>query len=307
VTRAGLWNAISRPGFDAMIAIYEPLYLPGQSLNDPAFQPLTIENNDRAEWREFYILIDMYRRGLHRQQSFTGLMSPKFRLKTKITGIQFIDFVRANADADVCFVNAFAHLAYIFFNVWMQGEASHPGLVLRAQELLDASGVDLRITDAPRHGPAVLCYCNFWVGTEKFWDDYVGGILIPIAEFLEKYPDHSTSRSVLASTRYVNPVPFLPFIVERLFSTFLSQPSRKIIAKGYPQDPMQSCLNDFDQQIVAYRKDAIDAADRQVVFPDPLKRDMTFVCGLWQAYNLAYYSVHPHPHTGERFPPELAK
>jgi hypothetical protein len=86
-----------------MIAIYEPLDMPGQSLNDPAFRPLMIENNDWAEWREFHILVDMYRRGLHRQQSFTGLMSPKFRLKTKITGIQFIEFVGADTDADVFF------------------------------------------------------------------------------------------------------------------------------------------------------------------------------------------------------------
>jgi hypothetical protein len=305
VIRVRSWNAISHPGFDVMIAIYEPIYMPGQSLSEPAFQPLTIENSDRAEWREFYILVDMYRRGLHRQQLFTGLMSPKFRLKTKITGTQFIDFVRANADADVCFINPFAHLAYICFNVWMQGEASHPGLVLRAQELLDASGIDLRITDVPRHGPAVLCFCNFWVGTEKFWDDYVGGILIPIAEFLEKNPDHSTSRSVLATARYTEPVPFLPFIVERLFSTFLSRPSRKIIARAYPPDPVRSCLNEFEKKIVAHRKEVIDAADRQDIFPDPLRRDMGFICELWQAYNIAYYTDHPHPHTGACFPPEI--
>jgi hypothetical protein len=167
-----------------MIAIYEPIYFPGQSLADPAFRPLTVENSLHAEWREFYILVDMYRRGLHRQQSFTGLMSPKFRLKAKITGAEFIDFVRANADADVCFINPFPHLGYISYNVWMQGEVSHPGLGARAQELLDASGVDLRIAEVPRHGPATLCYCNFWVGTQQFWEDYVGGVLTPLAELL---------------------------------------------------------------------------------------------------------------------------
>lgn len=251
-----------------MIAIYEPLYKPGQSLNEPAFHPLATENGTHAEWREFYILVDMYRRGLHRQQLFTRLMSPKFRLKTGITGFQFLDFVSTNSDADVCFVNAFAQLAYISFNVWMQGEAAHPGLTLRAQELLDASGIDLKIADVPRHGPAVLCYCNFWVGTEQFWDEYVGGILKPIAEFVERNPDHPTTQSVLEPTQHTDPTPFLPFIVERLFSSFLSDPSRVITSKGYPLDPPQSCFNDFEKNIVANRKEEIDAAES----PGPLSR-----------------------------------
>lgn len=285
-----------------MIAIYEPLYMPGQALNEPSFRPLTIENPIHAEWREFYILVDMYRRGLHRQQLFTGLMSPKFKLKTGITGSQFIDFVRENSDADVCFINPFAHLAYISFNVWMQGEAAHPGLIGRAQDLLDVSGVELRIADMPRHGPHLLCYGNFWVGTERFWNEYVGGILVPIAEFLEKNPDHSTSRSALDTTRHTDPGPFLPFIVERLFSSFLSRPPRDIAVRGYPTDPLQSCFNEFEKDIVTYRKDEIDAADHEGIFSDRLKRDMAFICGLWQAYTIAYYSDRPHPHTGSPLP-----
>ncbi len=112
-----------------MIAIYEPLYAPGQKLVDPAFRPLVVENQLHAQWREFSILVDMYRRGMHRQQSFTGLMSPKFGLKTGISGTRFIDFVRANTEADVCFINPFPQLGYLSFNVWMQGEVSHAGLV----------------------------------------------------------------------------------------------------------------------------------------------------------------------------------
>jgi len=78
----------------------------------------------------------------------------------------------------------------------MQGEVYHPGLTKRAQALLDASGVDLEIASMGRHGPAILCYCNFWVGTERFWDDYVGGVLSPIAEVLEYQPDSAVSRAV---------------------------------------------------------------------------------------------------------------
>jgi hypothetical protein len=281
-----------------MIAIYEPIYLPDQKLAEPAFRPLRTEGNEHADWREFYLLVDMYRRGLHRQQSFTGLMSPKFRLKTGVSGTQFIEFVNANSDADVCFINPFPHIAYLSFNVWMQGECAHPGLTPRAQALLDAAGIKLTIADMPRHDLSLLCYCNFWVGSERFWDTYVGGVLLPIAEFLEKHPDDPISRDVLSPTLHSQPAPFLPFIVERLFSSFLSRPAHVLAARAYPLDLFKSCFNKFEKDMVVSVKDTIDAADRVGLFPDTLKNNMASRCRLWERYNRAYYWHQPHPYSG---------
>ncbi|ABD89715.1 hypothetical protein [Rhodopseudomonas palustris] len=284
-----------------MIAIYEPLYRPGQTLVEPAFKPLLITDNNRPEWREFAILVDMYRRGLHRQHRFTGLFSPKFGLKTGLSGAQFIDFVNANADAEVCFVNPFPQLAYISFNVWMQGENAHPGLVARAQALLDACGIAIRVAELPRHGPDLLCYCNFWVGTEQFWEDYVGGVLVPMAEFLEAHPEHPACRDVLKTTVHIPPSPFLPFIVERLFSSYLSLTRSPPLARGFPTDPLQFCLNDFERRLVIHNRDRIDSADQTGVFSDEVKKDMRFASEVWQDFTLAYYGDRPHPHSGGSF------
>jgi hypothetical protein len=281
-----------------MIAIYEPLYLPGQSLTEPAFRPLRLESNAYADWREFRILVDMYKRGLHREQRYTGLFSPKFGLKTQVSGKDFIEFVHANADADVCFINPFAHLAYVAFNVWMNGEITHPDIVSRAQALFDVTGIGMRIADVPRHGPNLLCYCNFWVGTEQFWDDYVGGTLVPIAEFLDKHPNHPACLGVLEPTTHSDPAPFLPFIVERLFSSFLSQPSCAFTIRGYPMDPERTSLTEFEREIVTYRRSEIDAADRSNFFPPTLIDNMACVCRLWRNHQSAYYQNRPHPHTG---------
>lgn len=271
-----------------MIAIYEPLYLSDQKLAEPAFRPLRTESNVHADWREFYLLVEMYRRGMHRQQSLTGLMSPKFGLKTGISGTQFIEFIDANSDADVCFINPFPHIAYLSFNVWMQGECVHPGLTSHAQALLDAAGVNMTIADIPRHGSGVLCYCNFWVGSERFWDAYVGGILLPIAQFLEKNPEATISRNVLSPTWYHEPVPFLPFIIERLFSSFLSRPTCKLTVRAFPVDPFKSCFNKFEKGIVACVKDDVDAADEAECFPDTLKSNMASRYRLCLRYNRAY-------------------
>ena len=156
-----------------MIAIYEPIYRAGQMLQEPAFLPLPIENT-RPGWREFAIIIDMYRKGMHRQQALTGLFSPKFRQKAKMSGADFIRHVEANPGAEIYILNATAHLPYVSYNVWMEGEWHHPGMTERAQALLDACDIGWRLDETPRQPPERVCYANFWAGAEKFWDDFVG-------------------------------------------------------------------------------------------------------------------------------------
>ena len=279
-----------------MIAIYEPLYLPGQQLAEDAFRPLRLENNDFADWREFRILVDMYRRGLHREQQFTGLLSPKFGLKTGLSGRDFLAFVEANADADVCFVNPFPQLAYISHNVWMQGEHAHPGLTVRSQALLDAVGIDIVLDDVPRHGPDVLCYSNYWVGKERFWDEYVGGLLLPIAQFLETHPDHPASRAIMEPTIHLEAAPFLPFMIERLFSTYLSLNRASVSFRAFPADPIALCLTDLERDLVSRQRDAVDAADRAELFPAAMKNEMLKLSALRQSYDHDYFDIHAHPH-----------
>src|SRR4029079_18546890 len=127
-----------------MIGIYEPLYRPDQELQEPAFLPLHAENH-RAEWRELQFFVDLFRRGAHRQHALTGVFSPRFRMKAQITGAEFISHIAANPGADVYTINAPAHLPYFSYNVWMEGNWHHPGLSVRAQELLDACSIPWQI------------------------------------------------------------------------------------------------------------------------------------------------------------------
>lgn len=280
-----------------MIAIYEPLYLPGQPLTEPAFRPLRLQTNDYASWREFRILTDMYRRGLHRQQRFTGLLSPKFELKTGLSGREFITFVEANADADVCFANPFPHYAYLAYNIWMQGEPAHPGLADRSQALLNACGIDLKIDEMPRHGPALLCFCNYWVGSERFWDEYVGRLLLPIAQFIEANPDHPACRAILGPTvHYIESTPFLPFMIERLFSSYLSLHAERLSIRAFARDPLQACFDDFERKLVSRIRSRIDDADRTGVFLHALRLEIAEQCENWMAHFLARYDGEHNPH-----------
>lgn len=280
-----------------MTVIYEPLYLEGQQLTESAFKQLRIEDNSRAAWREFRILVDFWRRGDHQGKDKIGIFSPKFGMKTKVSAQRFIEFSEASA-ADVCFINPFPQIRYYSYNVWMQGEANHPGLMARAQALLDASGVAIDVSSTPRNDARTLCYSNFWVGSEQFWDEYVGGVLEPIARFLESNPTSEVSRSVLDATWHSDPAPFLPFIVERLFSTFLAI-RRDISARAYPiDDPEPYCASAYEWETVKFMRPMVDAADSTGSFPQNLKRAQGLCCEFLVACGRIYYETNAHPHTG---------
>ena len=283
------------------IKIFEPIYAPGQVLSEQSFHPLVLRDNAHAAWREFYILVDMYRKGIHLQQKFTGLFSPKFALKARVDGSRFLDFVQKNIDADVCLINPFPQFTYFSFNAWMQGEHAHPGLVERSQLLLDACGIPWSLRAAPRQAASTLCYCNFWVGTESFWENYVGKVLLPIATFLETHSSSEAARAVLEPTVHSDDAPFLPFIAERLFSTYLSLNTGLNIA-AYPiegDDVFAYCVTDFERDIVRYMRGAVDSADKQGQFSSDQILLMDLLCKLFQKYIRAHFSVNPHPHTGQ--------
>jgi hypothetical protein len=284
-----------------MLRIYEPLYRPDQTQQEPLFVPLEIRTNDIA-WREFRIYVDMYRQQLHRGIGHCGLFSPKFSLKSKIQTKEFLDFCELHADADVCFFNPFPQVRYVAFNVWNQGEPWHPGLAVAAQGLLDAAGIGWQIAQVPRQSSAHLSYSNFWVANERFWDAYVGGILVPIADFLDHHEGHPVTRSVLESTYHTDEASYLPFIIERLFSTFLSM-RPDIRSEAYPiGDVLPYCICPSEQDLVLQLKPAVDAADGTGEYPEDLLESLRQAA--WSNTRLAklHFQTHPHPHSGKTIP-----
>lgn len=281
-----------------MISIYEALWQEGQALSESAFIPLRVQHNSSAIWRELRIFVDFYRNGGHLNSEMTGIFSPKFRHKTKVSGAVFLDFAEKQRGADVCMINPFPMLPYYSYNVWMQGEAFHPGLSQRAQALLDAVGIGWDLSLTPRQNHQTLLYSNFWIASPAFWQAYVGEVLNPIACFLEENPESDTARAVLEEASYLVAAPFLPFIVERLFSTFVSLNSRFRIAP-YPFDGaavLDSCLTDFQRCIVAHMMPEVEKADSQGYFSEELIERQHLLCTLSKKYNDIYYSVNRHPH-----------
>ncbi|MDP2019740.1 MAG: hypothetical protein Q8L16_02470, partial [Hydrogenophaga sp.] len=133
---------------------------------------------------------------------------------------------------------------------------------------------------------------------EKFWDAYVGGILIPIAEFLQQQPNHPVAKLVMQGTYHTDKASFLPFIIERLFSTFISL-HPEVSCKSYPiLDIRPYCLNEAEWEIATAMKPSIDAADKNSYFPIDLVESLSQAAISNTAQGKRFFLNNPHPHTG---------
>jgi len=288
------------------VIVYEVLIAPESHTHTTGAVPLTIDN-ENPEWRELQAYTEIYRKGLFRNADFVGVISPKFSNKAKIQFAEFVDFIQANPDCDVCFINPFPQLAYWSLNVWMQGEHAHPGIIGAAQRLLKAAQIPLELDVHLRHGEDILLYCNFWVGNEWFWENYVGKILMPVVKLLESAQDLTTIDNILETTHHTDPAPYLPFIIERLFSTFLAttpdtqkawwQHSLKEVQDDY-------CSNDFERMLVSGMAHKINALGPTTgKWEDKAIAELDFLSSLFQRHFQDFYEHRPHPHTGRTFRP----
>lgn len=283
------------------IGIFESIYKSDQVVINDGFLPFVHKSNlEFSHWREFKIHTDMYSSKIHNNHDYCGLFSPKFSSKCKIKASQFIDFCISNQDSDVFFINPFPQLSYLSLNTWMHAEVFHSGITNVAINLIDAAGIDLSIDKQARHGADVLAYSSFWCGNQLFWEEYVGKVLLKLSKFIIKNPQNSAVKAALTETFHYDPNPYLPFITERLFTTFISQ-NKFIKYKSYPLDPYQYCLNDFEISLVRNMESKIMKADQKKDFSSSLIDEMSKNCKFLAAHAQHYYKSNIHPHTGKLF------
>jgi hypothetical protein len=164
----------------------------------------------------------MHEKGMHHEADYTGLLSWKFNEKTNIAGSEFIEFIKKNPGHDVYFINPLPFLinAYAFRNVWYQGDFYHPGLLDFMQRIMNDLdyGIDLK---GLTNDESTTLFCNYWVGNEIFWDRYMG-FTKPIYDYLSTRLDESKKEFISRIADRIIGTNHIPFIFERLFSTFLS-------------------------------------------------------------------------------------
>lgn len=274
------------------IAIYEILYGQNHSLTDASFTGYDV-NNYQPEWREFRHLIDFYRTGGYLKHDLSGLFSPKFSLKTKILGCEFLEFCQKNSSADVIFINPFPQIEYIYFNAWEQGECWHPGLINAANTLLYNAGFDVDVSSIKRQTSSELLFSNFWVGNQSFWNQYIGDFLNPIALYLESESGRMLSQHLNKPTYHSTDCGYLPFIIERLFSTFLSLNSN-INFKGMLVKQIDPYfIHPFEKRAVEIGKELAS----QCKDDTELRLALNRLSKVTTRVGKRYFSKNIHPHT----------
>jgi len=279
---------------------YEPIFNLNPNLTNEISTPLNVANYP-PEWREFFILTQIYKDKLWEKDDYVGLISPKFEIKTGIKLKEFKKFIKKNKDYDLYFINPFPHIQYLYLNVWKQGETYHPNITNIADKLLKEANVNIEINMIKRTNNNINSFCNFWVGNSLFWEKYVGQILIPIRKFIENHPENKVVIESLKITTHTSPAPYLPFIVERLLTSFLYY-NKEIKFTHFPtEDNLEKYfINDIDKVIVANLKDIIHRMDLNSGFN---QENITFInqIGMLRGiYDINFFMNNNHPHSGNR-------
>ncbi len=187
---------------------------------DPAFTPYDNRANPDPVWREFHVFRSEYLAGNVREGMITGYVSWKFGMKTRVRGSAFVDFISRHPGHDVWFLNPFGIEPGTFPNVWLQAEHHHPGILGLTRRVFARAGIDCdlaRLNQPPRSE----LYCNYWAGTRRFWDAYMD-FCEPVREVLLNGLDDRDRRLLLSRADRTIDACYIPFIMERLFTTLLS-------------------------------------------------------------------------------------
>jgi len=187
---------------------------------DPQFLPLDNVRNERPDWREYWPMRNFLLNNALDEDAHYGFFSPKFGLKTGLSGKTVAEFIDAN-DADVYLFTPFVEQASFFLNPFEHGEANHPGLMAAAQQFVAALGVqvDLRMLVCDYN---TTVYSNYFVARPAFWRKWLqwGESLFAMAEAGEA-PLSAALNATADYHQQVGAVAQKVFIMERLVTLVL--------------------------------------------------------------------------------------
>lgn len=214
------------------VNIHQIYFAQGQESSlEPAFIPLPNLDNPFPQRREFFLFERFYSDKAYADADLTGLVSHKFRQKTQLTGEAFIRWIKDNPGYDAYFINPFPQTVYWFFNIWEQGEKSHRGIMKLAQEVFDELGYKIDLKAFPRTDLKTTSFSNFWVATPKFWEDFMA-FALPVYHHMI---DETHAGRFFQSTYHDSEAEIFPFIIERLFTTFIvTHPEYKVLSHPHP-------------------------------------------------------------------------
>jgi hypothetical protein len=142
--------------------------------------------------------------------------------------------IESNSDNDVYIFNHARIQQALTYSVWEQGEYYHKGIKEVTGYVLSKLGYDPTVLNEFM-SDRVVCYCSYFVAKKRFWLDYINFLDKVIDELNNLPPEIDRIYESSANYSRDSTLNLFPFIVERLFSTFLllHGPDYKVYVKPY--------------------------------------------------------------------------
>lgn len=154
----------------------------------------------------------------HPDTDIWGFTSWKFRFKTNMQGHQWTDFIMANQDCDAWFMEPISVPYNPYLNAWVHGDAHHPGLMERTEQILGRLGYKLDCHNTPMP----LCFFSYYAMRRPVWDLYLQR-LAEIRHIIASDPVLN-QQMLLDMVQYGDQqIPFYTFFAERFITSFLHE------------------------------------------------------------------------------------
>jgi hypothetical protein len=193
-----------------------------RELLDPAFYPLD-NSRSTSELMEFNVFEQLQRNAATQGAALWGALSWRFAEKAGMQGAELVKQIVDHPGYDVYFCNPHPYNEALYHNMWLQGEVSHPQFLDLVKKFYAAAGLDdkeLRNIESSGNFAAA----NYFVASPKFWDlfiPFVKRVLVTADKALDPKVRDFLHSKVADDKGLHAGATYIPFIVERLFTTFM--------------------------------------------------------------------------------------
>jgi hypothetical protein len=222
---------------------FEPRQL---DLVESPFTPFDNTTNEKPELREYHCFNKAVETGITKDLDAWGFFGPRWQVKLKYSAHDISQSIENNLNNDVWIFNHARVVNSLTYNVWEQGEYFHKGLSEVEKTALKIAGYNISSLNAFM-SEQNTCYCSYFVARKKFWLDYIE-FLKNILNSLDKLPeDVKLIYESEANYSRDNTLNMFPFLIERLFSTFLiiRQKKYRVYHKPYDYTVYKNEIGDF--------------------------------------------------------------
>ena len=245
--------------------------------------------NEKPELREYWSFLKAKENGSTEGLDAWGFLGPRWEAKLKYGADKIKYEIDSNPDNDVWIFNHARAVNALTYNVWEQGEFFHKGLRQVAEEALTIAGFNNSAINAFMT-EYNTCYCSYFVARKEFWEDYLdflSHIIVALDNLSEETKEIYNSSANYARDNTLN---MFPFLIERLFSTFLvlRHNKYKVHAKPYDYSVYQNQVGDFTRTLHSLNvlKNQIVEQDSEILFNAWNAIRMHFVKNNSELFNL---------------------